>query len=285
MQGKFEHRAWLALIITIAAASCTAMITARSGMSLVHDLLWFPGAVEAGHIWRLFTYAFVVPDPLTLIFKLLILWFVLSAVEELWGSGAVLGFFLAATCLAAGSAMLLTHLAPHLAPPFLFGPGAALIGFMYVFGRHDPDRTFYLMLIIPIKARWFVVGYILIRVLFAGGTAQSISLVACECAGAAAALLLRAGILYLIKRQREQRQQALTLVETNTKLEREHAALWERFNKEKTDEARTALIANEREKTFDFTVCPAGDFRPADQYCQKCSAFGHCLARYSDTTL
>lgn len=285
MEGKFEHRAWLALIITIAAASLTAIIGARSNMSIASDLLWLPGSVEAGHIWRLFTFAFVLLDPLSLVFILLILWFILPAVEELWGSGAVLAFFLAASCFAAGSAMLLSHIAPQIALPYLFGPKAALIGFMYTFGRKDPDRTFFLMFVIPIKARWFVFGYVLSRVAISviAEIPHGVVFVACECAGAAGALLLRAGIESLKKRRKKQQRQALVLTETGTKLEGVHAALWERFQKEKNDEARNNLLAREREKTFPFTICPENDFRPADQYCRSCTAFGYCLARFSDT--
>ena len=286
MQGQFEHRAWLALIITIAAASIISTIGMRSNLLIVNDLAWFAGSVETGHIWRLFTYAFILLEPISLVFILLILWFILPPVEELWGSGMILAYFLAASCLAAGCAMLLSHIAPSIAPSYLLGPGAALIGFMYTFGRRDPDQTFYLMFVIPIKARWFVAGYILLRVIMGFMSGADIKLilvlVGCECAGAALALLLYEGILRLKKRQRDQRRQALTLVEKNTGLTRVHAALWERFKSENAREARNALLAGEREKTFPFAVCPEHDFRPDDTYCQNCAAFGHCLARLSD---
>jgi len=276
----FEHRAWLALLIAIAAASGIALISAQSdSMYIANELVWFPGSVEAGQVWRLLTHAFILLEPLALVFTLLILWFILPQVEEAWGSARVLLFFLAASCLAAGSAMLLGHISPSLALPYLAGPGAALLGFIYTYGNRNPDQTFFLLFVIPIRARWFALGYIAIRIVLSGGGRYALVLTACECAGASLALLLLALARAIGKKRAAERRRRLTVVQEDSGLLCAHAELLARFEKEKDDGARSALLAGEAGKSFSFTVCAPGDFRPRDRYCQACAAFGHCLGR------
>ncbi|MDR2734945.1 MAG: rhomboid family intramembrane serine protease [Spirochaetota bacterium] len=274
MRIDFEQRGWLVIMITIGAASCAAIFGMRGGSyTIVNTLAWFPGSVEAGQIWRLVTHALILLDPLSLAFSLLFLWFVLPGVEDFWGSRALLLSFLGTGIFAAIAAMLLAHTG-IMVLPYLAGPGAAILLFVYSFGQRHPDQTFLLMFIIPIKARWFALGYIALRILLSGGSRQAIALLSCDCAGAIIVLLLRK--IRLPKRKAAPKKSA-----QNRGLERKNAALLERFEKAASDAERDAILKSVRgqKQKFELTPCPENDFQAHDPYCLACPAFGFCLAR------
>lgn len=276
MQATPSIKAWQILIAGIGAVSLLHIL-GKSDAGLANLLVWAPGTVEAGEFWRLVTHAFVMIDPLSLIFELLFIWFVVPTVEEDWGAAQVLLFFVVATAASAGSAMLLGLIGIRV--PFLFGPGAALLGFMYAFSRHNPDQTFLLFFVVPVQARWFVAVYVGMRAVFSVSQPIMLSLLLAELAGALVALGMRAAIVSAGERAGARRRAALTtstpdasLVERNTRL------LKLVRTRAESAEARRLLEAEEN-RTFDFTVCPLADFSDQDRYCQRCEAFGHCLAR------
>jgi len=274
MQETPSIKAWQVLVLGIGAVSLI-QILGRSGVGLVNLLAWAPGTVESGEFWRLVTHAFVMIDPLSLIFELLFIWFVVPTVEEDWGPGPVLLFFLAASAASAGSAMLLGAIGIRV--PFLFGPGAALLGFMYAFSKRNPDQTFLLFFVVPVQAKWFVAVYVAMRAVFSVSQPAMLSLLLAELAGALVALGLRSLIVSAGKRSETRRRVAAenpdkALAERNARIEKLVRT------KPESDEASRILEA-EKNRTFDFTVCPPADFSENDRYCQRCEAFGHCLAR------
>jgi len=275
MRNNFEQRGWLVLLIAIGVTSCAAIFSMRGGdFSIVNGLIWLPGSVEAGQIWRLVTHALILLDPISLAFSLLFLWFVLPGVEDFLGSRALLISFLGASIFSALIAMLLPRLGIF-ALPYLAGPGAALLLFVYLYGERYPDETFLLFFIIPIKARWFVLGYILLRILVSGGSPQTIALLGCDCAGAI--------IVFLLSKIRlpDRRKTALTKTPGNRRMERKNAELLERFEKASGGTERDAILASGRAEAqkSGFTPCAANDFHAHDAYCLACPAFGFCLAR------
>ena len=283
MQNSGQNRGWLVLLGAIGGISLVSLVTRGSGAGVAESLVWFPGAVEAGQWWRMLSNALVLIDPLSLFFELLFLYFVAPSVEEDWGTGWLLGYFVIASVGATGMAMLLSHLGVGI--PFLFGPGAALLGFIYIFSKRNPDQYFLLFFVIPIKARWFVVGYVAMRVVFSIQQPILLMLLVAELAGALFGLAIHWLVVARSDRAGAARRARLTVVEETSGIEKENAALLASVEKNAAHPATAEkLLVAERTKTFDFKICPPADFSRTDKYCRKCAAFGHCLAREHDTS-
>jgi membrane associated rhomboid family serine protease len=274
-------RAWHILMLSIGGLSLLHIL-GQAGPGLAELLVWAPGTVESGQIWRLVTHAFIMIDPLSLFFELIFIWFIVPSVEDDWGTGPVLLFFAAATAASAGAAILLGQIGIRV--PFLFGPGAALLGFMYAFSRRNPDQTFLLFFVLPVQARWFVAVYVAMRAVFSVSQPVMLSLLLAELAGALAALGLRAAFIHAGERASSRRRAALTESGHDSSLEQRNARLLKLVQARPGEDETRRLLQAEENRTFDFSVCPLADFSEADRYCQRCEAYGHCLARSTRRT-
>jgi membrane associated rhomboid family serine protease len=244
---------------------------------LIMKLLFMPGAVGQGLApWQCLTYAFVVPDMLTLLFKLLFLWFVSTPLEREWGSAPWVVFFLIATLGAAGAAWLLAQVYPAANALILYGPGAALLGLIWSYGRINPEASFLFMFVIPVRAKYFVLLYVGFRIL--GGGMGGLLLVLVEACGALLGLAARSLPGLLASRATERRKERLRAVPKDTGEEKLQRANTELLERSRQGEADTELAKRENE-VFPFEVCPPGDFGEEDRYCRSCEAFGHCLAK------
>ncbi len=126
--------------------------------------------------WQLITYQFMHADFWHLFFNMFFgLWMFGMEVEHTWGSRKFLTFYLMCG-VAAGICQLL--LAPILEPGAQMdmwgrpiptvGASGAIFGVLLAFGMLFPDRYIFLYLLIPIKAKYFVAGLILLGVLAIG---------------------------------------------------------------------------------------------------------------------
>ncbi len=143
--------------------------------------------------------------------------------------------------------------------------------------KRNPDQTFLLFFVVPVQAKWFVAVYVAMRAVFSVSQPAMLSLLLAELAGALVSLGLRSLIVSAGKRSETRRRVAAenpdkALAERNARIEKLVRT------KPESDEASRILEA-EKNRTFDFTVCPPADFSENDRYCQRCEAFGHCLAR------
>lgn len=105
------------------------------------------------YAWQLVTYLFLHAGWFHIIFNLFALWMFGSDLERLWGSGQFLFYFFL-TGIGAG---LLDVLLQPSALSTTIGNSGAVYGVLLAFGLLFPDRPILLWLIIPIKAKWFVV--------------------------------------------------------------------------------------------------------------------------------
>lgn len=126
--------------------------------------------------WQLVTYMFMHADFWHLLFNMLFgLWMFGMEVEHTWGSRKFLFFYLLCG-VAAGVSQLI--FAPILEPSStrdMFGNGiptigasGAVYGVLLAFGMLFPDRYIFLYFLLPIKAKYFVAGLILLGVLTIG---------------------------------------------------------------------------------------------------------------------
>lgn len=124
--------------------------------------------------WQLVTYMFMHGGFWHIFFNMLALWMFGTELEHLWGSKQFAIYYL--LCGVGGG---LTHLlvAPLLgqAAPTV-GASGAVFGVLIAFGMLFPDRPIYLYLLLPIKAKYFVLMYIGLE-LYTGvmGTADGIA--------------------------------------------------------------------------------------------------------------
>ncbi|MCC6278586.1 MAG: rhomboid family intramembrane serine protease [Oligoflexia bacterium] len=119
--------------------------------------------VKSFAVWQPLTYMFVhTVNPFHIIFNLLLLWWLGSELERLWGQRFFLLYFFATgilTALLYSLTVLLIVLAGGssgiLGVPVI-GPSAAIFGLMTAYGIVFGDRTVYFLFVFAMKARYFV---------------------------------------------------------------------------------------------------------------------------------
>jgi membrane associated rhomboid family serine protease len=104
-------------------------------------------------VWQLFTYLFLHGGWLHIIFNLFALWMFGSDLENLWGSKNFLFYFF---LTGIGAGVFCVLLQPSSQIPTI-GCSGAIFGLLLAYGMIFPDRPIYLYMIIPIKAKWFVI--------------------------------------------------------------------------------------------------------------------------------
>lgn len=108
--------------------------------------------------WQLVTYMFLHGDFLHLFLNMLMLWMFGMEMEHLWGSKKFAIYYLLCG-LGAGIANLII-------PPMLgqggatVGASGGVFGILVAFGMMFPDRSIYLYFLLPIRARFFILAWI-----------------------------------------------------------------------------------------------------------------------------
>ena len=120
-------------------------------------------------VWQLFTYMFMHGGFMHLFFNMFALWMFGMELENTWGSKKFLLYYLACG-VGAGISNLLVGAGPTV------GASGAIYGILIAFGMMFPDRPIFVYFLLPIKARYFVLIYILLE-LYAGvkGTPDGIA--------------------------------------------------------------------------------------------------------------
>jgi len=107
-------------------------------------------------LWQLVTYLFLHSGFFHLIFNLIALWMFGSDLERTWGSRRFLFFYL---FTGVGAGVLDVIFNQVLRPGTLtatVGCSGAIYGLLLAYAVLFPDRPIFLWLIVPVKAKWFV---------------------------------------------------------------------------------------------------------------------------------
>jgi membrane associated rhomboid family serine protease len=104
------------------------------------------------YIWQLATYLFLHAGFFHIIFNMFVLWQFGPDLENLWG-GRQFVFFYFFTGVGAG---LTDVLVGPSSLTITIGCSGALFGIMLAYGLLFPNRLIYLYMLIPVKAKWFV---------------------------------------------------------------------------------------------------------------------------------
>jgi membrane associated rhomboid family serine protease len=112
--------------------------------------------VHKFYIWQLVTYLFLHGGWFHIIFNMFALWMFGSDLETKWGGKKFLYYYFITGIGAGILDVTLNTLFPG-APTATIGCSGAVYGLLLAYGMLFPDRLIYLYMIIPVKAKWFVV--------------------------------------------------------------------------------------------------------------------------------
>ena len=113
-----------------------------------------PAMASRGHVYQLVSYIFLHGSILHLLFNGLGLFFFGPALEERWGTGKFLAFFLGTGVAGGVLAMLLE---PNSLVPVI-GASGAVYGILAASAVLFPNAVIYLYMIIPVRAKWLIIG-------------------------------------------------------------------------------------------------------------------------------
>jgi membrane associated rhomboid family serine protease len=121
-------------------------------------------------VWQLVTYQFMHAGFMHIFFNMFALWMFGMELENVWGSKKFLIYYL--TCgVGAGLANLfLSPLFAPLAPTV--GASGAIYGVLVAFAMLFPDRPIYLYFFVPVKAKYFVLFYVLLELFSLSGASN-----------------------------------------------------------------------------------------------------------------
>jgi membrane associated rhomboid family serine protease len=147
-------------------------------MPLAYIFNYYLGLMPWGYgfyPWQLITYQFMHANLTHLIYNMFALWMFGMEVEHVWGSRRFLAFYL--TCGAVAGLSQLVF-APLLEPTSVVSPGGlgiptvgasgAVFAVLVAFAMLFPDRYIFLYFLLPIKAKYFIVGMIALGILSVG---------------------------------------------------------------------------------------------------------------------
>ncbi len=138
--------------------------------------------------WQIFTYMFMHGGFMHLFFNMFALWMFGLELENLWGSKKFLFYYMLCGVGAAFANLFIAPFFSTVAPTI--GASGSVYGVLVAFGYLFPNRYIYIYFMLPVKAKYLIVLYIVIE-LFSVGSATGIAHVA-HLGGAVV------GIVYLI---------------------------------------------------------------------------------------
>lgn len=211
------------LIINIIAYLATFVLKQR-GIDLTDIFGLHIFASENHYVWQYITYAFFHANLSHLIFNMFAIWMFGYTLENIWGTKRFLIYCLVA-CLGAALAQQITYyfmysdiisgvythvdmgggftlpLNEFLNTINTIGASGIVFGLLAAFGLMFPNSMIYLYFFIPIKTKWFVIGYMLLELINGMGTTSDGVAHFAHLGGAVAGLI----ILMIWKKQRENR--------------------------------------------------------------------------------
>jgi membrane associated rhomboid family serine protease len=143
---------WLGIATLVLSV---ASVLGNSGHLLGALLVYEPALLAHLQLWRLFTYTFLSPEPLELLFSLLGLWLIGASLEERWGTRKFVIFYLVSSALAGVLTFGVGLFVPSVMGVNYAGNWAALEALVAAIAVMMPDSQFFLY-IVPVQARWML---------------------------------------------------------------------------------------------------------------------------------
>ena len=95
-----------------------------------------------------------------LFWNMLILWMFGSILENFWGPRRFLTFYVVCGIGAAALQLFVLYLSPDYSDSATLGASGAIFGCMVAFGLLFPNSLIYIYALIPVKAKWAVLAYV-----------------------------------------------------------------------------------------------------------------------------
>lgn len=128
---------------------------------LLHEWFALLPLGQGFEIWQLFTYMFMHAGFSHLFFNMLALWMFGMELENTWGSRKFLTYYLICGLGAGLSNLLVAPLFTSVGPTV--GASGAIYGVLLAFGLMFPDRLIFIYFFVPLKAKYFVILYMVIE--------------------------------------------------------------------------------------------------------------------------
>lgn len=159
MQHQFQAPplSFINKIVLISAGVCFlggAILRSIGAFSLVEILGLSSGGINSGLVFQFFTYPVVETQLMSFIFSSLIIWFIGSEMESLWGRRIYLRFLLL-TIFSVGLLHILINLGRNSFDAPLHGLSGINFALLTAYAVLYPDRQLSLMMIFPMRARTF----------------------------------------------------------------------------------------------------------------------------------
>ena len=121
------------------------------------DMPRFPGVPQFWP-WQLVSYSFLHGNLTHLLFNMFALWMFGVQIENTWGTKRFSIFYLITVIGAAIVQLIVTTMGPGPGYPTV-GASGGVFGVLLAFGMMFPEQPIYIYFLLPIKAKWFVIGY------------------------------------------------------------------------------------------------------------------------------
>lgn len=154
------------LIINVLMFAATYVLERLGYLQITNMLCLWPLGSGLFRIWQPLTYMFMHAGLDHIFLNMFALWMFGYVLENYWGTKRFVAYY-----LVCGIGAAITHMAMSLLfkMPLVptVGASGAVYGILLAFGMMFPNERIYLYFLMPIKAKWFVIGYAAIE-LFEG---------------------------------------------------------------------------------------------------------------------
>ena len=148
------------IIVTASAFFLQSILGKTSGAFVLNYIPLVPAQFFSGHIYELVTYPFMAHGVFEVLFECLLLWFVGSDLESMWGT-RLYGKFLLIVVIVGGlfylglMGVLSYFIGPHVFMSPLMGLAGVTSFLLLAYGILYPNQIFTFALIFPMKAKYF----------------------------------------------------------------------------------------------------------------------------------
>ena len=154
------------LIINVLVFVATIALERLGYLQITNMMCLWPIGSGLFRVWQPFTYMFMHAGFDHIFFNMFALWMFGYVLENYWGTRRFVVYY-----LICGIGAAITHMAMSLLFNMPMSPtvgaSGAVYGILLAFGMMFPNERIYLYFLMPIKAKWFVIGYAAIE-LFEG---------------------------------------------------------------------------------------------------------------------
>lgn len=150
------------LITNVIMFAATYALERLGYLEITNMLCLWPVTTHLFRIWQPITYMFMHAGFGHIFFNMFALWMFGYVLENYWGTKRFVIYYMICG-LGAAATHIAMSLIFHMPAAPTVGASGAVYGILLAFGMMFPNERIYLYFLMPIKAKWFVIGYALIE--------------------------------------------------------------------------------------------------------------------------